>query len=405
MRVSLLIPNNARDPDQAKDSWSINTFIDTQEELAIVKRPGTLPTTDTPGTVAQGLFPWDDFIVSLVNDILYFYPIDYSGSSHPTLEWTIAWSNLTDSWVTEGPSTVRAPDISGSYLWNYAVYNPVLSKILVLSKEGKASSADPTIPSWGSIVSLALTGSDFYTGLAVCNGYYIALRRSGSLNSCNVYRSSDGTSWIFRATLNVGTYTPKGVLAIGTTCAFFSGLYSEYSTDSGSTWNSVFINQGVHNTGVVFLNKFTLFGDTTVITSSDAISWSTIASSPISSQYCRAACSATIVVLADTFSTTNTVYWSTDAITWNAVTLSTTITLATISYTGSMFIITPHDPSAESAYYSTDGQAWTPFTLSSPHYLTEGALGLPTQLGSPCSLIVGQNISGTSPIAFYELFA
>ena len=62
MRFNLANLNDARDADREQDSWGVNCFLEKDNELRTLKRPGLISTVDVvgSGTVGQGLFIWID---------------------------------------------------------------------------------------------------------------------------------------------------------------------------------------------------------------------------------------------------------------------------------------------------------------------------------------------------------
>ena len=83
MKIPLIIQNEARDPNRAKDSWAINCFLEQDDFARAVKRPGLTRTVDGTelGVLGQGVFIWpgDDgpFIATIVDDVLWLYNDDY----------------------------------------------------------------------------------------------------------------------------------------------------------------------------------------------------------------------------------------------------------------------------------------------------------------------------------------
>jgi len=83
VKIPLLIQNEARDPNRAKDSWAINCFLEQDDFARAVKRPGLTRTVDGTelGVLGQGVFIWpgDDgpVIATIVDDILWLYNDDY----------------------------------------------------------------------------------------------------------------------------------------------------------------------------------------------------------------------------------------------------------------------------------------------------------------------------------------
>lgn len=79
MKIPLLIQNDARDPNRAKDSWAINCFLEQDDFARIVKRPGLTLTVDATevGDLGQGVFIWPSsdgpIICSIVDDVLWLY--------------------------------------------------------------------------------------------------------------------------------------------------------------------------------------------------------------------------------------------------------------------------------------------------------------------------------------------
>lgn len=72
MRESLIIVNDARDATRLQDAWAVNSFVEKEgEELKAVKRPGLITVVPTVGTIGQGLFNWNGFGCSVINDVLY----------------------------------------------------------------------------------------------------------------------------------------------------------------------------------------------------------------------------------------------------------------------------------------------------------------------------------------------
>lgn len=79
MKIPLLIQNDARDPNRAKDSWAINCFLEQDDFVRIAKRPGLILTVDATevGDLGQGVFIWPSsdgpIICSIVDDVLWLY--------------------------------------------------------------------------------------------------------------------------------------------------------------------------------------------------------------------------------------------------------------------------------------------------------------------------------------------
>ncbi len=94
MRFQLATLNDARDDSREQDSWGVNCFVEKEEELRAVKRPGLIKTVDVvgSGTIGQGLFIWPDYtglnpkIVMIWDDQLFV--LEYTG---PSLDVDYAW--------------------------------------------------------------------------------------------------------------------------------------------------------------------------------------------------------------------------------------------------------------------------------------------------------------------------
>jgi len=86
MRFQLATLNDARDDSREQDSWGVNCFVEKEDELRAVKRPGLIGTIDVvgSGTIGQGLFIWPDYtglnpkIVMIWDDFLWVYEFDYT---------------------------------------------------------------------------------------------------------------------------------------------------------------------------------------------------------------------------------------------------------------------------------------------------------------------------------------
>jgi len=86
MRFQLATLNDARDDSREQDSWGVNCFVEKEEELRAVKRPGLIGTIDVvgSGTIGQGIFIWPDYtglnpkIVTIWDDALWIYESDYT---------------------------------------------------------------------------------------------------------------------------------------------------------------------------------------------------------------------------------------------------------------------------------------------------------------------------------------
>lgn len=96
MKIPLLIQNEARDPNRAKDSWAINCFLEQDDFARAVKRPGLTRTVDGTelGVLGQGVFIWpgDDgpFIATIVDDVLWLYTETYEIEDAVDLETEVS---------------------------------------------------------------------------------------------------------------------------------------------------------------------------------------------------------------------------------------------------------------------------------------------------------------------------
>lgn len=79
MRLPLAIPNDSRDTDRTQDTWAVNCFVEKDDALRLIKRPGLVDTIDVvgTGTVGQGIFIWPSStgpkVISLWDDTLFQY--------------------------------------------------------------------------------------------------------------------------------------------------------------------------------------------------------------------------------------------------------------------------------------------------------------------------------------------
>ena len=78
MRLPLAIPNDSRDTNRTQDTWAVNCFVEKDDALRLVKRPGLTSTSYTvPGTVGGGIFIWPSNTgpqtAMIQNDELQFY--------------------------------------------------------------------------------------------------------------------------------------------------------------------------------------------------------------------------------------------------------------------------------------------------------------------------------------------
>lgn len=78
MRLPFAVPNDSRDPDRTQDTWAVNCFVEKDDALRLVKRPGLIGTYYTaPGTVGGGVFIWPGVFgpktAVIWNDNLQFY--------------------------------------------------------------------------------------------------------------------------------------------------------------------------------------------------------------------------------------------------------------------------------------------------------------------------------------------
>ncbi len=78
MKLPLVVPNDSRDPDRTQDTWAVNCFMEKDDALRLVKRPGLIGTHYTaPGTVGGGVFIWPGIFgpktAVIWNDDLQFY--------------------------------------------------------------------------------------------------------------------------------------------------------------------------------------------------------------------------------------------------------------------------------------------------------------------------------------------
>ena len=96
MKIPLLIQNEARDPNRAKDSWAINCFLEQDDFARAVKRPGLTRTVDGTelGVLGQGVFIWPSsdgpIIATIVDDILWLYNDDYEIEDAVDLETEVS---------------------------------------------------------------------------------------------------------------------------------------------------------------------------------------------------------------------------------------------------------------------------------------------------------------------------
>ena len=123
MRLPLAIPNDSRDTDRTQDTWAVNCFVEKDDALRLVKRPGLVSTIDVvgSGTVGQGIFIWPNAgnpqVISLWDDTLYGY--SYSGVSYSlTFAWDLSTagsgSSLAYSGGTSYTSGQRALSSAGT---------------------------------------------------------------------------------------------------------------------------------------------------------------------------------------------------------------------------------------------------------------------------------------------------
>ncbi len=113
MRFQLATLNDARDDSREQDSWGVNCFVEKEDELRAVKRPGLLDTADLGVSfVGQGVFIWPDGsdgpeIVLLWDDVLWIYD--------PSFNFEFGWDLPTDSPAAPIPPIVNIGDLVDGY--------------------------------------------------------------------------------------------------------------------------------------------------------------------------------------------------------------------------------------------------------------------------------------------------
>ena len=114
MRFQLDTLNDARDDSREQDSWGVNCFVEKEDELRAVKRPGLAKTVDVvgSGTVGQGIFIWPDYtglnpkIVMIWDDALWIYEFDYTLD----LGWDLTTAGSGSSMAYNGASSYSTND-------------------------------------------------------------------------------------------------------------------------------------------------------------------------------------------------------------------------------------------------------------------------------------------------------
>ena len=125
MRLPLAVLNDNRDSSRDKDSLGVNCFVEKEDELRSVKRPGLIQTIDAtdPEAVGQGIFidpsdPTDPKVVSLIDDLLLIYELDPEIGG--TWDWEISVDSGWDIGAVSPPSGVAAtPPYPVSFPTNY----------------------------------------------------------------------------------------------------------------------------------------------------------------------------------------------------------------------------------------------------------------------------------------------
>jgi len=110
MRFQLATLNDTRDDSRERDSWGINCFVEKEEELRAVKRPGLVSTFDAvgAGTIGQGLFIWPTLngpkIITIWDDFLWVFEFDY------TLDfiWDLSTAGIGGSGTDSSSGTWRS---------------------------------------------------------------------------------------------------------------------------------------------------------------------------------------------------------------------------------------------------------------------------------------------------------
>lgn len=191
MRFNLANLNDARDADREQDSWGVNCFLEKDNELRTLKRPGLISTIDVvgSGTVGQGLFIWPDStkpnpqVVLIFDDVMLIHefdaelenliwnsdpevPIIPEGLITTEFGWDVGDLSTPSGVVVESPYPVTFP----------------LEPIPVGPFPGWEILAGSLPRSVNAYLPLTLLGGS----LAQCDtGYY----------SQTIYRSSNGTTW------------------------------------------------------------------------------------------------------------------------------------------------------------------------------------------------------------------
>lgn len=193
MRFQLATLNDARDDSRERDSWGVNCFVEKEDELRAVKRPGLIGTIDVvgSGTIGQGLFIWPDYtglnpqIVLIWDDVLWLHEID------PALE-ALIWNNDPDN-----PSTVEGT-ITTTLGWDFGD-SSLPEGIVATAPYPVTFPLEPApvgpVAGWEMLAgSLPITPVDEDYPLRLLGGNLVQLDAPGGFGE-NIFSSSNGTSW------------------------------------------------------------------------------------------------------------------------------------------------------------------------------------------------------------------
>jgi len=192
MRFQLATLNDARDDSRSQDSWGVNCFVEKEEELRAVKRPGLIGTIDVvgSGTIGQGLFIWPDYtglnpqVVWIWDDVLWLHEID------PALE-ALIWNNDPDN-----PSTVEGT-ITTTLGWDFGD-SSLPEGVVATAPYPVTFPLEPApvgpVAGWEMLAgSLPLTPVDGNLPLSLLGGNLVQL--DTGIYGQDIFSSSDGTSW------------------------------------------------------------------------------------------------------------------------------------------------------------------------------------------------------------------
>lgn len=189
MRFNLANLNDARDADREQDSWGVNCFLEKDNELRTLKRPGLISTIDVvgSGTVGQGLFIWPDStktnpqVVVIFDDVMLIHEFDAE------LERLIWNSDPEDPIAPEGFITTE---------FGWDIGDPSTpSGVVVESPYPVTFPLEPIpvgpFPGWEILAGSLPNSVTEYLPLTLLGG---------SLAQCNagtqdIYRCSDGITW------------------------------------------------------------------------------------------------------------------------------------------------------------------------------------------------------------------